>query len=140
VHNHYRHEYNHRRARALTLIGGAALVVFLIALFSLVQTDTDDHAPRCPVTRAGGYDMVPSGIRPCLLYGTSSAVSGSGYNSHTGTAPHTGSTSLPHSSAKTPAAPKAPARKVPSAPKAAAPKPAPAPKAPAAPKVLSPRR
>ncbi|MEU9925081.1 hypothetical protein AB0H51_28000 [Streptomyces griseoluteus] len=127
MHNHYRRP----RFQPIALAGVAALAVFLIVLFAVVQGD-DDDPPRCPVSHSGAVDLVPSGVRPCLLYGSGTGVAtgyGHGYQ-HSGTS-HTGSTPRPRSTVKAPGAPKAPAVKAPAAPK---------PAAPAAPKMLSPRR
>jgi hypothetical protein len=114
VYNHY------RRRNATALLSAAALTVGLIALFSVVMTDTDDDLPRCPVSHAGSVDLVPSGVRPCALFGSGSgSASGSGYTPGYGS--HTGTTPRPGSTVKQPAA-KVPAAKVPAAPKQPAPK------------------
>ncbi|MBG7704856.1 hypothetical protein HCJ76_44045 [Streptomyces sp. MC1] len=120
MHNHY----SRRRSQPIVLAGVATLAVFLIFLFVVVQGD--DDPPHCPVSHSGAVDMVPSGIRPCVLYGSGTGVAtGYGYQhggtSHSGTS-HSGSTPRSRSTVKAPGAPKAPAVKVPAAPKPAAPK------------------
>lgn len=104
------HSSGHHRLKGAVI---AAVVAFSV-LFALTMLGDDDGPPTCPVSRTGGVDLVPSGARPCILYGSSSAVSGS--NSGSG---HSG---IPRGSEKT-AAPRKPqgseVRK-PAAPKASA--------------------
>lgn len=115
MHNQYRRP----RSQPIALVGFAGLAVLLIALFAVVQGD--DDPPRCPVSRSGAVDMVPSGVRPCVLYGYGPGVATGNDNGYQ----HSGTTPRPRATVKGPGAPKAPAAK---------------PAAPAAPKVISPPR
>ncbi|MET8537595.1 hypothetical protein ABZV67_38955 [Streptomyces sp. NPDC005065] len=107
-----------------------ALVLSLVALFNMAATD-DDHdgrsTPRCQAVAAEGGDFVPTGQRPCTLYGSGQGAAATGT---TVAQPPSGrsSTSEPGTTAKRPAAPmaKAPGAKAPSVKQ-------PAPRAPAAP-------
>lgn len=92
-----------------------------LALLSACSTSDDGEPPACPVSRSGGVDIVPSGVRPCVLYGSGGKAAAD---------QDSGRAAIPGGAAKqskAPAAPKVPLVKAP-APKAPA---APAPKAPA---------
>lgn len=114
MYNHFRHR------RAVALLAVSALVVSLITLLSVTMADTDDGPPRCPASRSGAVDLVPPGVRPCVLYGAGSGVT-TDYDSHTGSTPRPGSTGNQTSAPKQTTGPK-----VPAAPKPAAPAPRPA--------------
>jgi hypothetical protein len=107
---------------------GSLALALLIALIALVQEDADP--PQCPVSHTGSVDLVPSGVRPCVLYGRGAAP-GPDYGMPAGTG--TGSVSRPGSGRKQTAGPR-PAAKPPVVKHPAAPKPAP-PVRPAAPLV-----
>jgi hypothetical protein len=103
-------------------------MVAFSALFTLALIG-DDDLPSCPTSRTGSVDLVPSGVRPCVLNGPAVAVApgigtGSGHTS-TSTGSSGKNTGGSSGTVKQPKAPAAP--KVPAAPKAPA---APAPKAP----------
>ncbi|MFF4276195.1 hypothetical protein [Streptomyces sp. NPDC001536] len=114
------HSINRHRLLAAVV---AAVVAFTV-LFTLSQLG--DDLPSCPTSRTGSVDIVPSGVRPCVLNGPAAAVApgidtGSG---HTSTSTGSSSGKKPNTSSgtakqpKTPTAPKAPV--VPKAPAAPA--------------------
>lgn len=85
----------------------ASLIAVLITgglLLTGCSSDADTSLPSCPVSHGAAVDMVPSGARPCVLYGagkSSGQQSGSGARQK-GTSP----ASKPGKAAKRPAAPK----------------------------------
>ncbi|MER7937857.1 MULTISPECIES: hypothetical protein [unclassified Streptomyces] len=99
------------------LLGCTALVTFIVLLV-LVQGE-DDSMPYCPVSHTGSVDLVPNGVRPCVLPRAGSGAAAVPY-------PDTGTGSMPpgritpRPGVKVPAAPKAPAARAPAAPKAPA--------------------
>ncbi|RSS86997.1 hypothetical protein EF903_17960 [Streptomyces sp. WAC05292] len=112
----------HTPRPAVRLTAGivAALAVFTALLALALVSDADGH-PACPTSRSGALDIVPAGVRPCVLYGRSPAAVAPEGGTAPGAAPRLNTTN----DRKQPTAPKAPV-----APKTLAPPKAPAPAAP----------
>ncbi|AXI91369.1 hypothetical protein SAM9427_37010 (plasmid) [Streptomyces sp. ETH9427] len=70
MHHHTAKHDRHFRATVFFVV--LVLIVSGIALLAALQTGDDDGMPRCPASRTGSVDLVPSGARPCVLYGADS--------------------------------------------------------------------